>query len=100
MEILTFALGPLWEHELLDPRKAAIESVIFDDTGEPLPADPAYLERRLGRLPSEFDVVGYAIQELGFVYVRGITRGALLVKFEPSKVSHLAAFAAFYEIAE
>ena len=86
------------EYEQLEPREAAIAGVIFDDNGEGLPAQPAYLARRFGCPPSDFDVIAYAIQKLGFVQVAPI-RDALLIKFEPTTVSHLAAFAAFYEIA-
>jgi hypothetical protein len=82
----------------LNPREAAIAGVVFDDRGEGLPADPVYLARRLGCPPHDFDVVTYAIQKLGFVQVAPI-RDALLIKFEPTTVCHLAAFAAFYEIA-
>jgi len=82
----------------LESPRPEFDGVIFDDAGEPLPAHPAFLARRFGCLPSDGDVIAYAIQKLGFVYV-GPIRDALLVKFEPSSVSHLAAFAAFYEIA-
>jgi hypothetical protein len=82
----------------LNPREAANAGVIFDDRGEGLPADPVYLARRLGCPPHDFDPVAYAIRKLGFVQVAPI-RDALLIKFEPATVCHLAAFAAFYEIA-
>jgi len=82
----------------LKPQEEAMVGVIFDDRGEALPAYPAYLAQRLGCPTSDFDVVGYAIQKLGFVQVTPI-RHALLIKFEPTTVHHLAAFAAFYEIA-
>jgi hypothetical protein len=75
---------------------AAPGGIIFDATGEALLAHPVCLARRFGCLAS--DVVDYAIRKLGFVYVAPI-REALLVKFEPSAVNHLAAVAAFYEIA-
>ena len=82
----------------MNPRQTAFAGVIFDDRGEGLPADPVYLARRFGCLPSDFDGVAYAIRELGYVQVAPI-RDALLIKFEPTTVRHLAAFAAFYEIA-
>jgi hypothetical protein len=82
----------------LEPRGAAIAGVIFDDRGEELPAHPAYLARRLGCPPRDFDLIAYAIQKLGFVHVAPV-RDALLIKFEPTRVRHLAVFAAFYEIA-
>ena len=72
--------------------------VIFDDRGETLPAHPAYLAGRLSCPPSDLGVVAYAIQKLGYVQVVPI-RDALLIKFDPTTVRHLAAFAAFYEIA-
>jgi hypothetical protein len=86
------------EYEQLEPPKVAIAGVIFDDKGEGLPADPVYLARRFNCPPSDFDVVAYAIRKLGFVHVATI-RDALLISFEPTTVRHLAAFAAFYEIA-
>ena len=72
--------------------------VIFNDRGETLPAHPAFLVGRLSCPPGDLDVVAYAIQKLGYVEVVPI-RDALLIKFEPTTVRHLAAFAAFYEIA-
>jgi hypothetical protein len=82
----------------LTPRETATAGVIFDDRGETLPAHPAFLVGRLSCPPGELDVVAYAVQKLGYVEVVPI-RDALLIKFEPSTVRHLAAFAAFYEIA-
>jgi hypothetical protein len=72
--------------------------VIFDDAGAAWPADPQYFVRRLGLAGGQTDAITLTIQRFGFVYVAPI-RDALLVKFEPSAVSHLAAYAAFYEIA-
>jgi hypothetical protein len=57
-----------------------------------------YLARRFGCARSDLDVVAYAIRKLGYVQVAPI-RDALLIKFEPTTVRHLAVFAAFYEIA-
>jgi hypothetical protein len=93
--------SPAWtaqEYEQLKPRETAVAGVIFDDRGDGLPADPVYLAGRFGCARSDFDVVTYAIRKLGFVQVAPI-RDALLIKFEPTTVRHLAAFAAFYEIA-
>lgn len=81
----------------MEDRAAAIAGVIFDDTGEALPAHPIDLACRLARFAGDIDIIDYAVQRLGFVYVAPI-RDALLVKFEPSTVHHLAVFAAFYEI--
>ena len=81
----------------MEDRAAAIAGVIFDDMGEALPAHPMDLACRLARFTGDIDIIDYAIQRLGFVYVAPI-RDALLVKFEPSTVHHLAVFAAFYEI--
>ncbi len=72
--------------------------VVFDATGGAWPADPAYLLQRLGLKGENFDVITHSIQKLGFVHVLPI-RDALLLRFDPSTVRHLAAFAAFYEIA-
>jgi len=77
---------------------AEIVGVIFDDNGEALPAHPTYLARRLDWVTATGDLIDYAVQRLGFVHVAPV-RDALLVKFEPSTVHHLAVFAAFYEIA-
>ena len=82
----------------METRETAIAGVIFDDAGEALPADPIYLARRLGQVAGDVDVIAYAVQTLGFVHVAPI-HDALLVRFEPSTICHLAAFAAFYEIA-
>jgi hypothetical protein len=72
--------------------------VIIDDTGQPLPPHPLYLAQRLGVSTGDFDVIAYAVKNLGFVLVTPL-RGGLLVKFEPATVHRLAAIAAFYEIA-
>jgi hypothetical protein len=82
----------------LETRVTAIAGVIFDDAGEALPADAIYLARRLGQVAGDVDVIAYAVQTLGFVHVAPI-QDALLIRFEPSTVCHLAAFAAFYEVA-
>jgi hypothetical protein len=94
-------IGHAWtvtEQEQLETGETAIAGVIFDDAGEALPADPIYLARRLGQVGGDVDVIAYAVQTLGFVHVAPI-HDALLVRFEPSTICHLAAFAAFYEIA-
>jgi hypothetical protein len=72
--------------------------VVFDDSGEAWPAQPALLERRLGPEADSLDVIANAVSNLGFVHVAPI-RDALSVRFEPAVVSPLAAVAAFYEIA-
>ncbi len=71
--------------------------VVFDDSGEAWPAQPALLERRLGPEAGSLDVIANAVSNLGFVHVAPI-RDALSVRFEPAVVSPLAAVAAFYEI--
>jgi hypothetical protein len=81
----------------LNDHVPAVAGVIFDDTGQALPAHPVDLACRLARVAGDRDIIDYAVQKLGFVYVAPI-RDALLVKFDPSTVHHLAAFAAFYEI--
>jgi hypothetical protein len=73
-------------------------AVIIDDTGTALPPHPFSLARRVGCLAADLDIMVHAVRNLGFVYIAPL-RGALLVKFEPSTVGHLAAIAAFYEIA-
>jgi hypothetical protein len=72
--------------------------VVFDDAGEAWPAEPQLLARRLGHDADALNVVANAVSNLGFVHIAPI-RNALSVTFEPTVVSPLAAFAAFYEIA-
>jgi hypothetical protein len=79
-------------------REASNFGVVFDDAGDALPAHPLYLASRLGCRGRDNDPVAYAVQRMGFVHVAPI-RDALLIRFEPSTVHHLAAFAAFYEVA-
>ena len=69
--------------------------VIFDGAGEALP--PEHLARQLGCQAGDTDVITYAVRTLGFVHVAPI-RDALLVKFDPSTVLHLAALAALYKV--
>jgi hypothetical protein len=77
---------------------SASSGIIFDDSGEVWPAESAQLAQRLGRDADHSDIVANAVRYLGFVQVAAI-RDVLSVRFEPSVVSHLAAVAAFYEIA-
>ena len=70
--------------------------VIFDGTGKAWPDEPAHLAH-LGPGADHLDVIAYAVKTLGVVHVVPV-REALLVTFEPSVVSPLAAVAAFYEI--
>jgi hypothetical protein len=72
-----------------------MDGVVFDDAGEALP--PPYLARRLGCQTGDIDAITYAVRTRGFVQVAPI-RDALLVKFDPSTVHHMAALAALYEI--
>jgi hypothetical protein len=82
----------------LEDRAAAVVGVIFDDAGEALPASPMDLARQFGCVTGDIDIINYVVRKLGFVHVAPL-RDALLVKFEPATVRHLAVFAAFYEIA-
>jgi hypothetical protein len=72
--------------------------IIIDDTGNSLPLDPAYLAQLLDCPTHDFDVIAYAVRSLGFVQVAPV-RDALLVKFEPTTISRLAAIGAFCEVA-
>jgi hypothetical protein len=72
--------------------------VILDDTGKAWPPHPLSLARLLGCPTGDFDVIAHAVRHRGYVYVAPI-RDALVVKFDPTTVHHLAAIAAFYEIA-
>jgi hypothetical protein len=73
---------------------AAVPGVIFDDLGEVWAFQPT---QRPGGSADHVDVIGNAVRNLGFVHVAPI-HDVLLVTFEPSVVSPLAAVAAFYEI--
>jgi hypothetical protein len=72
--------------------------VILDDAGRAWPPHPSSLARQLGWPTDDFDVIGHAVRRLGYVHVAPL-RDALVVKFDPATVHHLAAIAAFYEIA-
>jgi len=72
--------------------------VILDSAGKAWPSHPSSLARKLGYPTSDFDVVAHAVRQLGYVHVAPL-RDALVVKFDPVTVNHLAAIAAFYEIA-
>jgi len=71
--------------------------VIFDDAGEGWPTQSPQLAQRLACGADGSSVIDYALRERGYVCVIPI-RDALFLTFEPSVVSPLAAFAAFYEI--
>jgi hypothetical protein len=71
--------------------------VILDDTGKAWPPHPLSLARQLGCPTGDFDVIAHAVRHRGYIYVAPI-RDALVVKFDPATVHHLAAIAAFYEI--
>src|SRR5262249_8778003 len=72
--------------------------VILDDAGRAWPPHPLSLARQLGCPTGDFDVIAHAVRPFGYVHVA--PRGdALVVKFAPATVHHLAAIAAFYEIA-
>jgi hypothetical protein len=72
--------------------------VILDDAGRAWPPHPLSLARQLGCPTGDFDVIAHAVQHFGYVHVAPI-RDAVVVKFDPATVHHLAAIAAFYEIA-
>ncbi len=72
--------------------------VILDDAGRAWPPHPLSLARQLGCPTGDFDVIAHAVRHFGYVHVAPI-RDAVVVKFDPATVHHLAAIAAFYEIA-
>jgi hypothetical protein len=72
--------------------------VILDDAGRAWPPHPLSLARQLGCPTGDFDVIAHAVRHFGYVHVAPI-RDAVVVKFDPATVRHLAAIAAFYEIA-
>jgi hypothetical protein len=72
--------------------------VILDDRGRAWPPHPPSLARQLGCPTDDYDVIAHAVRHRGYVYVAPL-RDALVVKFDPATVHHLAAIAAFYEIA-
>jgi hypothetical protein len=79
----------------LEALESGMVGVIFDGAGEALP--PEHLAQQLGCQAGGTDVTTYAVRTLGFVHVAPI-RDALLVKFDPSTVLHLAALAALYKV--
>ncbi len=87
-----------WELEKLTTTGLEKAGVILDDTGRAWPPHPLSLARLLRCPTGDFDVIAHAVRHRGYVYVAPI-RDALVVKFDPSTVHHLAAIAAFYEIA-
>jgi hypothetical protein len=73
--------------------------LLFDDAGQLVLADLAYLSGQLGLRSGGEALLDTAVRELGFVRLRPL-RNALLVTLAPLTLSHLAAFGAFYHIAE
>ncbi len=72
--------------------------LLFDSMGKHLAADPVSIACRSGLSGCGEDLVSRAVRDLGWVAL-GSLRNALLITLDPHTVSHLAAFAAFYEIA-
>jgi hypothetical protein len=72
--------------------------LLFDDAGEPLPADAAFL-RHAGLGSIGESLLDAAVRVLGFVRLTPL-KSAFLVTFAPATVCDLAAFAAFYHIAQ
>jgi hypothetical protein len=85
----------VWEDHQLETLESEMVGVIFDGAGEALP--PEHLAQQIGCQAGDTDVITYAVRTLGFVHVAPI-RDALLVKFDPSTVLHLAALAALYKV--
>jgi hypothetical protein len=72
--------------------------LLFDDMGQHLSPDPFSIARRLGLAGDGTEMTTQAVRDFGCVAL-GTLRDAILVTLAPDTVSHLAAFAAFYEIA-
>lgn len=72
--------------------------LLFDNMGRHLAADSVSIACRSGLSGCGGELVTRAVRDLGWVAL-GSLRNALLVTLDPHTVSHLAAFAAFYEIA-
>jgi hypothetical protein len=72
--------------------------VILDDAGRAWPPHPLALARQLGCPTGDFDVIAHAVRRYGYIHLAPI-RNALVVKYDPATVHHLAAIGAFYEIA-
>jgi hypothetical protein len=72
--------------------------VILDNAGRAWPPHRLSLARQLDCPIGDVDVVAHAVRHFGYVHVVPI-RDAVVVKFDPATVHHLAAIAAFYEIA-
>jgi hypothetical protein len=73
--------------------------LLFDDAGQLVLADAAYLAGQLGLRSDGEALLDTAVRDLGFVRLHPL-QNALLVTLAPLTLSHLAAFAAFYHIAE
>jgi hypothetical protein len=78
------------------PTGSETAGIIFDERGEAWPALQEQLVHQLGGGTGRSQVLN-AIRNLGFVHVEPVS-DALVVTFDPSAVSRLAAVAAFYEI--
>jgi len=72
---------------------------LIDDKGEAWPAGSGELPRRLGRSPPEFDFVGHAVRNLGFVLLR--QRGqSMHLSFRPALMTPPTLGTLFYRLAE
>ncbi|MGC2524609.1 MAG: hypothetical protein WA417_18555, partial [Stellaceae bacterium] len=77
----------------MTPTRSETAGIIFDELGQAWPAQPEELAQRLGDEAGRAQVLANAIKNLGFVHVEPIS-DVLVVTFEPSAVSRLAAIAA------
>ena len=75
-----------------------LSDLVFDEAGQPLSVHAAVLGR-VGLRSGRESLLDAAVRDLGFVRLSRL-KNALLVSFAPATVSDLAAFAAFYHIAE
>jgi hypothetical protein len=80
------------------PTAADRAGVILDDAGRAWPSHPLAVARQLGCPTADFDVIAHAVRHFGYIHLAPI-RDALVVKYDPATVHHLAAIGAFYEIA-
>lgn len=72
---------------------------LIDDKGEAWPAGAADLRHRLGREPSEFDLVGYAVRNLGFALLRQRGR-SIHLSLRPALIAPATLGTLFYRLAE
>jgi len=78
------------------PRRAG---VVIDDRGEAWIDEPRALGARLGCREADFDVLGYAVRNLGFIHI-GLREGGVRVALRASRYSLLSLTSALFKLAD